>query len=322
MDAEVLKKYRDIDWNALLRKDLGKHSLETAKPDLDKIKQIFDGILEYANLNDIPDNYLRDVESGLDQWRGFCQEVRNFSDISQKQNFINIIKEHKASIFRDFNHIIHYVQTFDPRKNEQAKKIDLEMQERIKQLDLTLSKAEELSKITQGKTVKNEVATYGEHFGNEASKNKHSAWISFACMMASIFLTALTSLFLLNAISFDVSDKGVWVDLFNAISSQNILVKFVVISLGVYLITYFSKVHSAEKHLYNINIQKQNALESHKRMLDSVIATESENDKEIRNAILLELTKAIFDSKDTGYLKTSTQISSPVSQVINKWTDS
>jgi len=51
--------------------------------------------------------------------------------------------------------------------------------------------------------------------------------------------------------------------------------------------------------LYNLNIQRQNALNSHKQILDSIIATQSENEKEIRNAILLELTRAIFDTKET-----------------------
>jgi hypothetical protein len=55
--------------------------------------------------------------------------------------------------------------------------------------------------------------------------------------------------------------------------------------------------------LYNLNTQRQNALNSHKKILDSVQATDSENEKEIRNAILLELTKAIFENKDTGYIK-------------------
>ena len=88
------------------------------------------------------------------------------------------------------------------------------------------------------------------------------------------------------------------------------------ISLGFYLIAHFSKIHSAEKHLYNINTQKQNALESHQQILQSIAPTESENEKEIRNAILLELTRAIFDPKDTGYSKTNNQISSPTSQIV------
>lgn len=67
--------------------------------------------------------------------------------------------------------------------------------------------------------------------------------------------------------------------------------------------SYFSNTNLTEKHLYNLNIQRQNALNSHKQILDSIIATQSENEKEIRNAILLELTRAIFDIKETWYLK-------------------
>ncbi len=88
------------------------------------------------------------------------------------------------------------------------------------------------------------------------------------------------------------------------------------LSLGGYLIAHFAKVYSAEKHLYNINVQRQNALNSHKQILDSVIATESENEKEIRNAILLELTRSIFQNQETGYLKGNTNSTMPTNQII------
>jgi hypothetical protein len=79
--------------------------------------------------------------------------------------------------------------------------------------------------------------------------------------------------------------------------------KFFILSVGFYLANHFARRFYAEKHLYNLNTQRQNALNSHKKILDSVQATDSENEKEIRNAILLELTKAIFENKDTGYIK-------------------
>ena len=91
--------------------------------------------------------------------------------------------------------------------------------------------------------------------------------------------------------------------LLNTINSQNIIIKFIILSLWWYLISYFLNTNLTEKHLYNLNIQRQNALNSHKQILDSIIATQSENEKEIRNAILLELTRAIFDTKETWYLK-------------------
>lgn len=125
-------------------------------------------------------------------------------------------------------------------------------------------------------------------------------------MIGAIVLTFGISIFYLRDISFvTVEGANFWSNLFNTINTQNIIIKFVVLSLGGYLISHFSKVYSAEKHLYNLNIQRQNALNSHKQILDSIVSTESENDKEIRNAILLELTRAIFENKDTGYLKGS-----------------
>ncbi len=320
MNNDLLEQYEDIDWNALLRKDLGSHSLEDAKTNLDRIKQIFDDILGYTNVDDLSSDYLASVEAQLHTWIEFCEEIKNFGDTAKKQFFIDRISQEETNIFIALNYVISYVQTFDPKKDEQLKRSTLEVEKRIKQLDAVLTEAEKLSQNAKKGAVKREISTYGNYFGNEATKNRKKANHSFIWMIISIILTAVISIFILGAININISDKRFWFSVFNAINSQNILIKFVVISLCVYVITHFSKVHSAEKHLYNINTQKQNALESHKQILGSVIATESENEKEIRNSILLELTKAIFDAKDTGYLKTRTQMQSPVSQVINKWT--
>ncbi len=135
-------------------------------------------------------------------------------------------------------------------------------------------------------------------------------------MQVFLAITGIVAVAILYSVNFSLSGNGILSDIFNTINSQNILIKFVVISLGVFLIAHFAKVYAAEKHLYNINIQKQNALESHNQILNSVIATESENEKEIRNVILLELTKAMFDAKDTGYLKGHSQNSIPNNSIV------
>ena len=54
---------------------------------------------------------------------------------------------------------------------------------------------------------------------------------------------------------------------------------------------------------YTLNKHRHNAINSHNELLDPILKTENESDKEISNAMLLELTKAIFSPQDTGFVK-------------------
>lgn len=305
MNKDILERYQTIDWNKLLRKDLGEHSLEAAKEDLDKIKKIFDDILNYPNVENLSENFTNIVQNQLQRFVQFAKQIVNdFQDIAQRQVWISNIKNEEYEVFNNLLVIYNYIQTFDPSKDEKLKEQVKKSEDRIVKLNEDLSKTENLLQNAQKQATKVEVQSFGNLFGEEAEKNKKSAKNNFWIMIGSIILTATLAIIFLPEIGFTkIKDASFLDNLLSTITSQNIILRFVIISLGAYLIAHFAKVHAAEQHLYNLNTQRQHALNSHKQILDSVIATESENEKEIRNAILLELTRAIFESKDTGYLK-------------------
>jgi len=58
INQEILKQYKNIDWDKLLRKDLGQTGeLNEVKQNFDRIKSIFDKIISYeVLLNEVP-NY-------------------------------------------------------------------------------------------------------------------------------------------------------------------------------------------------------------------------------------------------------------------------
>ena len=71
------------------------------------------------------------------------------------------------------------------------------------------------------------------------------------------------------------------------------------------IISVLKNEYLAQRHQHILNQHRHNALDSHKEILDAIQKTESESDKEIANAILLELTKAMFSPQDTGFMKNS-----------------
>lgn len=313
-----VEEYKKIDWNKLYRKDLGEYSLEITRPNLDRIKSIFEEILNYPNLDQLSDQFKSQIQSQIDAFVQFANQIINsFQNTGERQNWINNIKNKEFEIYQNLSNIYRYIKDFDPGRDEKLKDVINKSEERIKQLNEDLTKTDILLQTAQKKAIQGEITEYGNFFGTEALKNEATAKINRWLMFGSILLTGIISILYLQNIKFISFERLTFFEnILQTINAQNILIKFVLLSLGGYLITHFSKVHSTEKNLYNLNMQRQNALNSHKQILNSVVATESENEKEIRNAILLELTRAIFANHETGYLKGSKDNPSPTNQIV------
>ena len=309
--------YEQLAWKALLREDLGSHNLKEAKKDLDQIKKIFDDILPHLNSADLPDLLVQDMETVLREFFEFAEEVRTFGDTRRRYDFINRIRNEKYQIIQKTARFKDYINLVGSREDKKLKDAEEQARELLDEIKGRLNdakkaeellqsaqaekkKAEELLQSAQIEKQKQEAEKFVTFFGDEAKKNKLRALINFGAMIGCIVATAVVAYFFYDSISFA---KDGQVDYGMLVS--NVLLKFFGLSLGAFLIAHFSKGHAAEQHLYNLNTQRQNALNSHRAILDSVMATDSDNEKEVKNLILLELTKAIFDSKDTGYIKSN-----------------
>ena len=248
---------------------------------------------------------------------GLCRDILSFRNTADKDVWIQNIKHKLVNYIVKLSDINNYIQVVNPAKDENIENDLKEIQQTRKKLKEELEKTSKLLDSVQGKAINNEISKYGGYFKEEAEENKKRANKSFRYMMVSIGVTLVFAAFFFWYPNVSSTSS------FSYLFISKTLIKFVVISLGFYLIAHFSKIHSAEKHLYNINTQKQNALESHQQILQSIAPTESENEKEIRNAILLELTRAIFDPKDC-YSKTNKNLHFTLlgSNFIKKFLDS
>ncbi len=316
---ELIEKYERLDWNGLLRKDLGQYSLEETKDSFDRIKKIFDLILKSPMLQRLSSQIQQVVQSRLNEFIVFAGTVQNdFRDTGARNQWIERIKNQEHGII---DHLLKYYDYFkiaDPTNENELLKIENDFRKKADQLEEKVRKADQILNQAQERAVKVEAHEYGEFFKETARKNDSRAKNAFTCMLVSIFSTAVFSFILLwGELYIDFEENlNLFEKIIKAISEQNIFLKLVFVSLGGYLISHFSKTYSAESHLYYLNTQRQNALDSHKQILDSIRDTKSENDKEIANAILLELTKAIFDANDTGYLKNCGSSQNPTNNFV------
>ncbi len=318
IEDALLEQYKELNWNKLLRKDLGEYNLEEAKPIFDRIKNIFDSLLNNPALEDTSQNYINQIESELTKFLRLCNKiVQSFQNTHEKPQWIEQIRNQEYSIISQLGGLFNYFSIIDPSKGKELKKYIQDASQKVQELDDKLKTVDELVEGAKQTAKKAEVQSFGTFFGDCATQNKSKARTAFWLMIGSIIFALLLSIIYLQDIAFiENQEMNFWENLFSTVNTQNLIIKIVVITLAGYLIAHFSKVYSAESHLYVINTQRQNALNSHRQILKSVQSTEGENDLETENAILLQVTRAIFDNQDTGYLKDSHNPTAPVNQIL------
>ena len=301
-----IEEYKKLNWSSLLRKDLGEYSLEVAKPTYDRIKKVFDDILTFPSLFDLPTNYQNRVRNQLNNFIEFAERVRtSFQNTAERTTWIQSIRDIEESVWNELYPVYDYIRLIDPSQASHFEKYAKEAQDRVAILDEKLKTTDDLLAGAQKKATEAEVFKYGSYFKDEADQNNKVANRNRWYMFGAMFLTAGLAIlmFFLTLNSSTQSQINNLTDFLAYITNKSVLLDFAILSLGGFLVAHFSRTYYAEKNLYTFNKQRQNALDSHRQILNSVQATNSENDKEVSNAILLELTKAIFDSKESGYLK-------------------
>jgi hypothetical protein len=343
---EIIDKYKNLDWQKLLRKNLGEAGeLNSIEQNLQRIKTIIDRIFSYQlTLEQIP-NYERTFENVLNN---LIQELNsqiidNYSDVNQKESKLAFVRQKEESIISQLNPVLTYLQFADPANDVRQK----DLEKKSKQLEDNLKTVDELTKkvkksvdisgtIAEGQEVK----LYGKEFermaeGEFATKevkffrwpifylkkysflgNKQKANRNSFGMFSSLIFTALMACIFVFGKHLVIEGDGTFFQkLWNTILEQNVLLKLVIISAGGYLVAHFSRNYSAEMNMYYVNKHRQLTLNSHQRILDSVRGTESNNDAETKNAILLQVTRTMFDVQETGYLKNGTS-PVPTTQII------
>ncbi len=321
MDQQLrdsIEQYRSLDWTSLLRKDLGSYSLEESKPSFEGIREVFDTIFNHADLENFPPQFLNSIRTHLQQFLQLKNQILGFQNINERQQWLDTIRNKEFELHQSMGPFYTFLVLKDPAKNEEFKRQIIDAQGKIGEFEAQITKAQSLLSTVQNEAQKIEAIKYGRFFGDCADKNDQAAKNAQTYMALSAGVTLIIAILLL------AGDTDWFVRVQNQNTSQvlteifhqGLLLKFLILSIGGFAIAHFNRNYSAEKHLYYVNTQRQNALDSHQALLNSIRPTESENDKETANAMLAELTRAIFDTKDTGYLKTISNPGNPVRQVI------
>jgi hypothetical protein len=334
---EILDKFKNLDWKKLLRENLGESGkLNDVEQNLQRIKNILEKVFSYqSTLEQVPnqersfENIVSNLITELES-----QILNSYSDVNQKESKLAFVRQKEESLISQLSPILSYLQFVDPINDTRQKELEnksKELEEKLKNIDGLTKKVQKAIEVSGTIAEGQEVKLYGKEFERMAEGefelkslfneklhykkysflgNKQKARRNSFGMFTSLIFTALMACIFVFGKHLVLDGDGTFFQkLWNTILEQNVLLKLVIISAGGYLVAHFSRNYSAEMNMYYVNKHRQLTLNSHQRILDAVRQTESNNDVETKNAILLQVTRSMFDMQETGYLKNG---SSPV----------
>jgi len=131
-------------------------------------------------------------------------------------------------------------------------------------------------------------------FGNMFSQSSNNHWgMSIAWLLATVVVAVGTVWYFLDMSSSIAEIEG---DISSVSILQSLIPRAAVFSVLYYIMVFCSRSFRAHMHNATLNKHRQNALESFDKFLDA-----AESDQETKNAILLQVAKAIFDPQHTAF---------------------
>ena len=296
----LIENYKKTDWLKLLREDLGEHNLKEIKPYLDFAKNFIDPLVENPDKLSVNfQNHLIQLLGQFIQWR---ETIRAHTDTRQNQVVVSNISGFKDWILDNFSNLHMASDIQDRYSSDQiVTKPEVDIKQYIsarKTIEQELKKIKQTQSQLSEQMVKSEAKFYGDFFNKEANKNK-----TLSKIFGGVFL-CVSLLACWFAYCFLKFDQSITADNFvELLIKGDVINKVFIFSVILLIISVIRREYLALRHQFTLNRHRQNALSSHKEILSSILKTASESDKEISNAVLLELTKSMFSPQDTGLVK-------------------
>ena len=305
----LIEDYKKTDWNSLLRKNMGDYHLKELKPHLDFIRNFFNELISDLHFESSYQPYTVLLNQCFNRFRLIKESIKAYRDGGQKQRIIDQVINYKQEVFQNlgplFNMLKIQTEYHPDRCTDHPEKVVGKYNRSIKEIEQELKKLRQLQSHYSEQTVRVEASRYGDFFKKEAEQNKKSSWF-FGVLFFGLSL--LAGWFAYCFLRFD---QEIEADTFaELLIKGDVINKVFIFSVTLFVISLIRREYLALRHQFTLNTHRHNALSSHKEILSSIEKTASESDKEISNAVLLELTKSMFSPQDTGFVKNQAAVSS------------
>ena len=298
----IIEDYKKTDWDLLLKGNMGDYHLKELKPHLDFIRHFFDSIINNDHLESSYQLYAGSLKNCLREFCEIRRTIEEYRDGSQKQNIIDQVIYHKTHIFQNLSSLFDLLEyqskLHSSRVTDYPEKVVNKYNKAVKEIEQELKKIRQHQSQYAEQTVKDEAKRYGDFFKIEANNNKKLSLIfGLGLLFVSIIVCSLVYRFL-------KFDQNITANSFvELLIKGDVINKAFIFSVILIIISVIRREYLALRHQLTINRHRQNALNSHKEILSSILKTKNESDKEISNMVLLELTKSMFNPQDTGFVK-------------------
>ena len=301
----LILDYKNTDWKSLLRTDRGDYHLKQLKPHLDFIKSFVDKILNDPFFESSYRHYKNSLQQCFEEFRQIKERIKEYRDDGQKQQIIEQVISFSQSVFQRLSDLYRRLELQnelhpDHQKKDRPEKMINQYKKTTKEIEQELKKIQQFRSQYAEHTVKDEAERYGDFFRKEAERNNKRSIKYMFCFVGISFASIIGAYFFLK---FDRNIQAT--NFLDLLTQGNMIVKIFIVSIFFIIISVIKKEYLALRHQFALNTHRHNALSSHKEILSSIEKTASESDKEISNAILLELTKSMFTPQDTGFIKES-----------------
>ena len=250
---------------------------------------------------ELPENRRNIIESSLTSFLHCVKGIQKFnpSEGNPKNNRDSI-----ASVINDlyealYEHLFPYLDTFllrkaDPMGEELVKEAQaavFEIENKKQKAKETLQEAEKTLEVLRSVSAKIGVSKFAKVFDEQAEQNKKTAkrWLGVTIISAAGIVYFLHS-------TFDQLTSVLKSDIGFEVSLQIFFAKLLIFSFLSVVFYQVVKNYNANMHLYALNKHRQNSLESFQAFVEST------EDPKIRDAVLIQATRAIFEAGETGYV--------------------
>lgn len=309
---QSLLKFNERSVERLTRSDIGTAGFPELESKLTTLKSLINElILLIEVLPDIPSIYVDTLFSYIDTFNANGDNLLDYrpeqvNSSSVKSSYVNSVDNLYSTMLTGYspnsdNNRMSFVSLYTLLKQRQADSLNSSIgeAERIKQEFSELKiKTESLLTSLQDRGKEVTLHDYSKVFSSQA--NLHSNWNKSELGSAQIWLIATIAMIILfitfvcnvdRIYPIDTNQNG-------TIITIEYLTRVLIISFLIYVITFCAKQFNIQQHLSTVNKHRENTLNSYKLFIDSM----GESDSEIKQALMMEVAKAIYESGQTGYL--------------------
>ena len=284
--------------------DWGNVNFEDVKTDLERAFDIFNDLL-ILPINILPDSVINTMMRDAGTLRDTIETIKNFDITSggyavrNRDNIANALKRKVDDLYRNSQSWIPYLVY---QKGDAQKKIDEladvaasaknEIETKKKEIEEIVIASREASALVG-------VTHFTADFFAEAESLKKSAhwWLATTGALGIITLLASMRLFYLVATS--VTE-----------AFQAIPIKLIILGLLFSATLWCGRIYKALMHQVTVNRHRANSIKTFQAF------TQAASNDAVRDAVLMETTKAIFSQHATGYLDKETPGSSDQLRII------